>query len=249
MATVERRGVARLGPSEVAYVFKRVPRRRHVHLLVNDEGMIEVRAPWCFSLDQAGEALRENAEWVLATLRRARASRARRPRLITGACLPFLDESLRLDVRPRAQLDLFATRRPRRGRVERRGTLLRVSVASLDRAELRKLLKDWYRAQAADHVARRIAHYGPRLGVRPRRVSIRDQRLQWGSCSSAGAINLNWRLMLTPGELADYVIVHELCHLRHLDHSARFWALVSEVIPDHQRRRRALDALQDCLPL
>lgn len=85
--------------------------------------------------------------------------------------------------------------------------------------------------------------------MRPRRVSIRDQRLQWGSCSSAGAINLNWRLMLTPGELADYVIVHELCHLRHLDHSARFWALVSEVIPDHQRRRRDLDALQDCLPL
>ena len=148
-----------------------------------------------------------------------------------------------------AQLDLFATARPRRGRVERRGTLLRVSATSLDGTELRKLLKDWYRARAADHVARRIAHYGPRLGVRPRRVSIRDQRLQWGSCSSAGAINLNWRLMLTPGELADYVIVHELCHLRHLDHSARFWALVSEVIPDHQRRRRDLDALQDSLPL
>ena len=249
-STIERKDAMRLGAADVAYVFKRVPRRRHVHILVNGEGTIEVRAPWRFSLYRARALLRENAEWVLRTVDGARARIARRPRLVTGACLPYLDESLRLDVRSRAQIGLFDDgARPRRGRVERRGTVLRVSATSLGDGELRDLVERWYRAEAAAHLSGRIEHYAPRLGVRPSKVTIRGQRSRWGSCSAKGAVSLNWRLMLAPGELADYVVVHELCHLRHLDHSPRFWAMVGEVIPDYRHRRRRLDALQAHLPL
>ena len=248
-ATIERGDAVRLGAAEVPYVFKRVPRRRHVHILVNEEGAIEVRAPWRFSMAKARALLRENAEWVARTLDRVHRKLAQRPRLVTGARLPLLDASLRLDVRPRAQMDLFAGARKGQGRVERRGSVLRVSAASLGEDELRGLIERWYRGEAASHLAGRIEHYSPRLGVRPSRVTIRGQRSRWGSCSGKGTVSLNWRLMMVPGALADYVVVHELCHLRHMNHSPRFWAMVGSTIPDYRDRRRRLNALRGQLPL
>ena len=248
-ATVERSDAVRLGAVDVPYVFKRVPRRRHVHLLVNDEGGIEVRAPWRFSLRKARELLRENAEWVLKTLDAVRERLAQRPRLITGARLPLLDESLRLEIRPRAQIDMFECPRRGRGRVERRGAVLRISTGSLGEGEVRTLIERWYRREAAVRLTRRIEHYAPLLGVRPSRVTVRGQRSRWGSCSGKGTVSLNWRLMLVPGALADYVVVHELCHLRHMNHSQRFWAMVAGIVPDYRDRRRRLAALQGRLPL
>ena len=246
---VERRDSVRLGAAEVPYVFKRMPRRRHVHILVNDQGTIEVRAPWRFSVSKARDVMRENAQWVVRTLEGVRERLAQRPRLVTGTRLPLLDESLQLEVRPRAQIDLFDDARPRRGRVNRTGMMLRVSPASLGEAELRALLESWYRREAADRLAARIEHFAPRLGVRPSKLTIRGQRSRWGSCSGTGTVSLNWRLMMVPGALADYVVVHELCHLRHMDHSPDFWAMVSCEIPDYRERRRRLDAMQRHLPL
>ena len=248
-ATIEYKDSVRLGAVEVSYVLKRVPRRRHVHIFINAQGTIEVRAPWRFSLSRAQRTLRENAEWVVQILDSSRERLARRPRLITGACLALLDESLRLDVRPRPQITLFDAARARRGGVERKGTVLRVSPTSLGDDELRGLIEHWYRREASTHFARRIEHYSPLLGVRASRVTIRGQRSRWGSCSGKGTVSLNWRLMMTPGALVDYVVVHELCHLRHMDHSPRFWAMVSGAIPDYQHCRRRLNALQDHLPL
>ena len=248
-ATIERSDAVQLGVIEVPYVFKRVPRRRHVHILVNDEGTIEVRAPWRFSLAKARNVLRENAEWVAQSLESVREKLARRPRLVAGTRLPLLDDSLRLDIRARAQIDLFDGPRPRRGRVERRGAVLRVDTASLGDGELRALIERWYRREAVAHLTGRVEHYAPRLGVCPSRVSIRGQRSRWGSCSGKGTVSLNWRLMMVPGALADYVVVHELCHLRHMDHSPRFWEMVGGIIPDYQHRRLGLDALQGRLPL
>ena len=247
--TIERSDTVRLGTVDAPYVFKRVPRRRHVHILVNDEGTIEVRAPWRFGLDRAREMLREHADWVLRARSAVRERLARRPRLVTGARLPLLDGSLRLEVRPRAQIDLFECAGPRRGRVERRGAVLRVGAASLGEGELRALIERWYRREAAAYFAERVEHHASRLGVRPSRVTIRGQRSRWGSCSGKGTVSLNWRLMMVPSALSDYVVVHELCHLRHMDHSPRFWAMVSGAVPDYRQRRRELDALQGRLPL
>ena len=249
MPTIEAQDTLCLGAVEIDYVLKRMPRRRHVHILVNGEGTVEVRTPWRFGRRRARETLRNNAEWVLHTLERARRRIARRPRLVTGARLPLLDRLLRLDLRPRAQGDLFDAGRPRQGLVERRGAALRVSATSLGEGELRILIEHWYRREAATHLAARVAHYAPLLGVRPAKMTIRGQRSRWGSCSGAGALSLNWRLMMVPEELADYVVVHELCHLRHMDHSPRFWAMVGGVMPDYRQRRKRLNALQEHLPL
>jgi hypothetical protein len=98
-------------------------------------------------------------------------------------------------------------------------------------------LTAWYRRRAAQVIARRVALYAPRIGVSPTRITIRDARTRWGSCSPTGALSFSWRLLMAPPAVLDYLVVHELCHLKRADHSPRFWALVEAHCPGFRARR------------
>ena len=93
------------------------------------------------------------------------------------------------------------------------------------------------RAAARERIAALAAREAADMGVSYERLTIRDQRTRWGSCSSRGTLSFNWRLVLAPSAVLDYVVVHELCHLRHPNHSARFWSLVAERRPDYRAQR------------
>ncbi len=95
-------------------------------------------------------------------------------------------------------------------------------------------------AQARALLAARVAHFAPQLGVQPRALRLSSARTRWGSASTRGTIALNWRLAFVPAALADYVVVHELAHLREMHHGPAFWALVAQVLPDYAERRAAL---------
>lgn len=99
-----------------------------------------------------------------------------------------------------------------------------------------------YKETARTLVTERLAHFNKHYGLTWGTVSIRDQRTRWGSCSKRGNLNFNYRLALLPTPLADYVIVHELCHRGEFSHSKAFWALVAQTIPDHSARRKAIHA-------
>ena len=86
----------------------------------------------------------------------------------------------------------------------------------------------------------RVSHWGGRMGLAAARIRVKDQRSLWGSCSPSGTLNFNWRLTLAPPEVLDYVVIHELAHLKEMNHSRRFWAVVSEFCPEHKARRRWL---------
>lgn len=90
----------------------------------------------------------------------------------------------------------------------------------------------------------RLAHYNRHYKHALRRVFIKDSKSRWGSCSSAGNLNFSYKLLFLPPEVADYVVVHELCHLRHFNHGPEFWAAVSEALPNHKELRRALRAIE-----
>ena len=96
------------------------------------------------------------------------------------------------------------------------------------------------REQARKLVAERVRYYAPIIGVTYGQIAIRTQHTRWGSCSSKGNLNFNCLLALVPPEVLDYVVVHELCHRKELNHSARFWAQVERVLPDHKARRKWL---------
>ena len=241
----------------LTFSFHRVRGRRYVHLVVNDEGELEVRGPWRCSRIQAGRLVREHFEWITGAIASARERRRLRPALRNGAGLRLIDETFELRVAPEAQSDLFhdATRTSRRsslavhGWVERRGPVLHVRPQSLAAGAVRELLEAWYRAEAKRLLPARLRQLSGALDLSPSRVAIRAQKTVWGSCSSRGTISLNWRLVLLPGELVDYVLVHELCHLRHLDHSNQFWDLVAGAIPDYPVCRRRLREIQPTLAL
>lgn len=94
--------------------------------------------------------------------------------------------------------------------------------------------------QAKDFIPRRVAHYAPLIGVRPGRITIRAQKTRWGSCSSKGNLNFNCLLMLTPPEVIDSIVVHELCHLKHMNHSRQFYEEIYRVYPEYDKWHRWL---------
>lgn len=241
-----------LGERAVAFKLYRVPRRRHVHVLVNDDGQLEVRAPWRFSLDEARAAIQEHRGWVLHAIEETRSRVRMRPGLVSGSELPLLDERLRLRVLVQAQLSLFERQIPETrhlGVVERLGRELRVEVRASEQSAVRRLLEAWYRERAAELLQARLGPLAADLEVHYTSITVRGQRSRWGSCSSRGTISLNWRLVLLPSRLVDYVLVHELAHLREMNHSPAFWRMVERKVPDYRDRRRELESAGRLLPL
>ena len=134
---------------------------------------------------------------------------------------------------------------------EHKGWIVRKMIEmerkSREREERRKKLPRWsqedyrsYQIAAGQALQERTAFFAEIMGVDYGRITVRDQRTRWGSCSAKGNLNFNWRLILAPGEVLDYVVVHELAHRREMNHSKRFWSLVEMVLPDYERRRRWL---------
>ena len=106
--------------------------------------------------------------------------------------------------------------------------------------QTRALLEAWYRERAGEHIPSWVAYWSRRMGHEVPTILIRNQKQRWGSCNAKGELRLNWRIMLLPPELADYVIVHELAHVAVLNHSPAFWARVERFIPDYQERHERL---------
>ena len=109
-----------------------------------------------------------------------------------------------------------------------------------ERELIKEMLTKWYKDSFGDIVRERIEKYSPELNVAPAKIFIKNQKTRWGSCSTKGNINLNWLLVMTPLEIIDYVIVHELSHLKVINHSQEFWTLVESILPDYKERRKWL---------
>jgi len=218
------------GEHRIPYQLHRSPRRRTVGLRIDPEQGLVVRMPARLPRNLLEEVLRRKAAWVLRHLRAAEAARALRParRWDDGAPLPFRGGRLTLRLvegGPAAALagDTLRVRRPEPGADP--GEAVRARVVA------------WYRAQAQAACEAAVAAWQGRLGVSPERVRAKEQRRRWGSCTPRGALYFNWRLVLAPPDVLDYVVVHELCHLRVLNHSPAFWALVADLLPGHARQR------------
>jgi predicted metal-dependent hydrolase len=132
-------------------------------------------------------------------------------------------------------------------RVQLEGEFLQVAARSrraLPRVEIRARLISWFAQQAQDFLAKRVERWTPKVGSRQKlRVLIASQSRRWASCGKGGVLRFNWRLMSAPVSLIDYVVVHELCHLRHPNHSPAFWAELTRLMPDRMVREAKLGAV------
>jgi len=208
---------------ELAYRIRRSDRARRVRVSVDAQGAVEVVLPRRSPASAAPAAIEELRPWIERRLGVARALRA--TLAARGATLPYLGRQLTLV--PQAG----------RTRAHRRQDALLVPA---DAGQAQQAIERWYRRAAAQEIAPRLDAATAALGASYATLSIRNQRTRWGSCSTTGAMSFNWRLLLAPAAVLDYVVWHEACHLRVMDHSPRFWALVRANCPDYEAQRRWL---------
>ena len=203
------------------YTIRRSSRARRVRVTVHPDRQVEVVLPQRAPKREAEAAVVELRPWIERRLRSL--DRAASERAHPDGTVPFCGELLTL------------VPQPGRTRVHRRGDALLVPAADPAAA-----LERWYRAQARRVIAERLDAAVARAGTRYTRLTIRSQRTRWASCSSTGAMSFNWRLLLAPPEVLDYVVEHEVCHLEHMDHSPRFWALLESRVPGWREHARWL---------
>jgi predicted metal-dependent hydrolase len=217
----------------IPYAVQRSGRARYARIEVDAAG-VRVIVPERMPLREVAPFVAGKQRWIERTLRRYRQAEEEAPRveLRDGGSVPYLGEELTLRVRVE----------PGRVRphVARRGSELRVKVGSGGQGAVREALERWYRRQAREEVAGRLEAAAARAGSAYTSLSIRGQRTRWASCSSRGSMSFNWRLLLAPPEILDYVVEHEVAHLEVLGHSRRFWALVARRCPDYRRHERWL---------
>ncbi len=209
-------------------------RRRTLAILIK-QGRVEVRSPRWTPIAEVEAFMREKEHWIR---RRMEEARQPAPRIAwrEGERLAFLGGSL--------QVRLHAG-----DAVCREGGVLQIPLAQLSSPLLlRAAVMEWLFEAAKSVFAERVALYAPRLGVRLPEIRLSRSRTQWGSCNAHGRVLLNWRLIHVPLRLVDYVVAHELAHLRELNHSQRFWALVESVYPGCRAARRELNRLEKTLP-
>jgi predicted metal-dependent hydrolase len=217
----------------VPYRFERA-RRKSIGLTVGPEGLV-VRAPAWVPLREVDAAVQEKARWILSKLQqvRERPPHPARQELqwTPGADLPYLGGTVRLCLVAQGQAP----------QVPEGVQALPLSLPpGASPVQVREAAEAWFKKQARSLFEARLQHFAPQLGVQPQRLSLSSARTRWGSARSDGHIRLNWRLIHLPLAQIDYVVVHELAHLRVMDHSPRFWDTVGQVMPDYRERRRQL---------
>jgi predicted metal-dependent hydrolase len=208
--------------SEIAYRIRRSSRARRVRVTVDSARGVEVVLPRRAGEREAAAAVVELRPWIerrLADVRRTRAAIAAR-----GDTLPYLGR------------ELAVVAQDGRGRVHRDGERLLVPAGPAQAEAIER----WYRRRARIEVAARLERACAAAGSSYSSLSIRGQRTRWASCSRGGAMSFNWRLLLAPEAILDYVVWHEVCHLQVMDHSPRFWALLSSRCPDAREHARWL---------
>jgi predicted metal-dependent hydrolase len=237
--------------TRVAYHFKRA-KRRTIGMVVGPDGLV-VSAPRWVVLTEVESALQEKGDWIVRKLdeMRERGQRMAQQTMVwqEGSCLPFLGETMVLVLDPGHRFQeagaSLLPRNPDAAPNEPHRLCLGLPHHA-DPAQIRDAVQAWLMRQAKRIFTERLNHFAPRLKVQWHKLSLSSATTRWGTASADGAIRLNWRLVHFKMDVIDYVVAHELSHLRVMNHGPQFWETVGTVMPDYAQRRQLLR--DDSLP-
>jgi predicted metal-dependent hydrolase len=224
------RGLVRSGRATWIVEFVRRRRARHYVLRVADDGSVSVTVPWGGSRAEAERFVRERSGWIERERYRQAVEASWRGPWRAGTRIPYRGADVALEICGES------------GRVAVRFADQILMVPAEEAGDLRPHVERHLRTVAARELPKRVQELAALHGYRPAKVSVRNQRSRWGSCSPGGHISLNWRLVQMPPAVSDYVLLHELAHLRHDDHSPSFWREVERLCPSHREARAWLRA-------
>ena len=239
---------ALLGNVLVAYEFRR-GKRKNIGFSVGPEGLV-VSAPRWVTLSEVDRAVREKTRWIVSKLEAARERQDRleaaRIEWKDGATFPYLGETVIVVLDPRRDaggvLNTDGQALPGMPRL----TLHLGLPQTAQPSQIRDAVQAWLMRQAKLLFAERLDHYAPQLKVQWRKLTLSSAGTLWGTAHSDGSIRLNWRLVHFGLPVIDYVVAHELSHLRVMDHSPRFWETVKTVVPNYSELRSRLK--DDAIP-
>ena len=233
------------GDTTINYEVRRSKRRKKTVEITVDGGGVHVAAPVSTPIIQLRSIVQKRALWILKHAAESLLE-VQPKRFVSGETLPYLGRNVRMIVHsedvgsPEVRFDHW------RFRI----TVPQCLTSDERHNETRRCIIQWYRNRATARIPQVVARWSSVLGrneMSP--VLIRDQRQRWGSCAPDGTLRFNWRAMMVKPALIEYIVVHELAHLIHRNHSADFWNLVLKVMPDAQQRRRNLRDAGKLLPL
>lgn len=172
---------------------------------------------------QPRELLKENAVWIIDKKREYDKYREQIPdrEFAPGETFPYLGDQLKIVVEQRSSSEVVDSE-------------FRLAEHHVEQTSIQRALETLYRREARNHLEARADHFAEQMGVEYDKIEIRNQRTKWGSCSTTGTLGLNWRLMMAPPQVVDYIIIHELAHLRESNHGSEFWSLVAEFDPEYE---------------
>lgn len=238
--------IARLRPtaseaSAIGYSLRRSARAKQTRIVVRAD-KVEVVAPPHVSEASIQRFVQQQQNWIEQARKRVAAKAGSVQDLapshyVDGALVPYQGRQLPLTIKP------GKAKTPKLQLLED-SQFIAYLPANHDpdhsSERIRLLLENWMKQQAKILALQIIQQHAPRFDLQPRALRIKTQKSRWGSCGPKNDINLNWLLMLAPPEILEYVVVHELCHIRYKNHSAAFWGLVAAHLPDYLQRRRWL---------
>jgi len=234
------------GTTTIEYTVQRTNRRKTVAITVRPDMSVSVAAPKGTRQTLIAKKVRHKAEWVVRQQERLRRNgRHLAKECVSGESFRYLGRQYQLKVqqRPAAPENVRATMA--------RGCLV-VPVARRWNAKRRRhavqqALVNWYRERATQQIHSAVDRLAKRLGVTVETVEVREMKTRWGSGGADARVRFNWRIVMAPKPLLEYVVAHELCHIRHHDHSREFWRLLGRVMPDYEQRRHELEMLGPAL--
>jgi len=213
-------------------------KRKTVGIKITDRGEVVVSAPLRASEKVIEEIVLKKARWIVEKLKLVNEKRknVERREFIDGATIPLLGDEYPLIVEEALI---------KGSSLKFDGKVFNVRVnKALTNEERQQFIKEvliiWMRKKAKEIFEERTRYYANRLELNFNKITIKEQKTLWGSCSSKNNINFNWRLVLAPIEVLDYVVVHELCHLKHRNHSKEYWGFVKEAMADYEEKRQWL---------
>lgn len=209
--------------------------RKTLAIHITKEATVEVRAPMTLSKAQIDQFVAEKASWIAKHQREVALRNEQKEgfALTYGDTVAYLGKSYPIEARlgNRVGFDGQAFTLP----------------YGWDSQRIQQGIIAVYKGLAKETLQRKVAYYSALMGVSPSGVKVNSASTRWGSCNSRGGLNFSWRLILAEDAVVDYVVVHELAHIKEMNHSPRFWAVVAQILPDHQDRRENLKTLQHLL--
>ena len=222
-------------------------KRKTVCMSVNKDGSVTVKAPLRYPTEkEISDFVEQKIDWILKQreIQEDREDMRLVRRFETDYSFPYLGEE-RLVEMHRGKKNAFSYEN---GKILIKTPYYDALEFDYDAeenkvviAKLQNDLKKWYKKQAGDYITKRVEYYKNIVGVTVSSVSIKSRKTQWGSCDSNGDVTFSWRLVMARPEAIDYVVIHELCHRKHMDHSREFWNQVQKYMPDFKKQKQWLE--------